>query len=267
MVSPFPLSFSLLMSSSSIIVLFLVLFLYGWLALRASKKSQLKAQPFTVVDAVAASILGLWLISIVISSFGQDQLITLPIILANCILYCCIIIGILGFLALRHISPISTFGLAPSHPGRIVSTTFLWFISCYPLIAISQSIVQIFSKTSDDSQAIVRYFLDHPGWHERVAIIAMAIIVAPIAEELIFRGYLYGVIRRFAGRIPAILVTSLLFAAIHLHLPSFLGLTVLAVILCLLYERTGSLWSNILMHATFNAFSIIMLLLFQEAAL
>ena len=89
MISLFYLGTSLLASISSIVVLSLALLLYGWLALRASKKSQFKPQAFTIVDAIAASILGLWLISVVIGSFGKDQLITLPIILANCILYFC----------------------------------------------------------------------------------------------------------------------------------------------------------------------------------
>jgi membrane protease YdiL (CAAX protease family) len=92
------------------------------------------------------------------------------------------------------------------------------------------------------------------------------VIVAPVAEEIIFRGYFYGVIRRFGGRIPAILTSSLLFAAIHVHLPSMLGLGLLAVILCLLYERTGSLWATMTMHAAFNATTIAALIFFPELA-
>ena len=94
----------------------------------------------------------------------------------------------------------------------------------------------------------------------------MAIIVAPVAEEVIFRGYFYGVIRRYGGRIPAILTSSLLFAAIHVHLPSVPGLILLATILCLLYERTGSLWAPITMHAAFNASTIVYLMLCPEMA-
>ena len=45
-----------------------------------------------------------------------------------------------------------------------------------------------------------------------------------------------------------------------------LGLGILAVILCLLYERTGSLWATITMHATFNATTIIVLILWPEMA-
>ena len=120
--------------------------------------------------------------------------------------------------------------------------------------------------TGDDSQLIVRYFLEHPDLRHRGAVILMAVIVAPVAEEVIFRGYFYGVIRRYGGRIPAILTSSLLFAAIHAHLPSVPGLILLATILCLLYERTGSLWGPITMHAAFNASTIVSLMLWPEMA-
>ena len=94
----------------------------------------------------------------------------------------------------------------------------------------------------------------------------MAVIVAPVAEEIIFRGYFYGVIRRFGGRIPALLTSSLLFAAIHVHLPSIPGLFILAMILCFLYERTASLWAPIALHAAFNATTIVFLILWPELA-
>ena len=140
-------------------------------------------------------------------------------------------------------------------------------LTVYPLLILSQSAIQPFVPHENDVQSLVLYFLKNPGWKERCSIILMATLVAPIAEEIIFRGYLYGVMRRFLGRIPGIVISSILFAAMHLHLPSMPGLTVLAVMLCLLYERTGSLWSNIIVHATFNSISIIMLLIFKEAVM
>ena len=134
----------------------------------------------------------------------------------------------------------------------------------YPLILAAQALASNIFGSADDSQLIVKYFLEHPDLRHRVAVILMAVIVAPVAEEVLFRGYFYGVIRRFGGRIPALLTSSLLFAAIHVHLPSFLGLFLLAVILCLLYERTGSLWASITMHAAFNASTIVVLILWPE---
>ena len=87
-----------------------------------------------------------------------------------------------------------------------------------------------------------------------------AVFVAPVLEEFIFRGYLYAVVRRYAGMTLGIIVNATLFAAIHTHLPSFGGLFALAVCLTLAYEWTGSIFVPITMHALFNAISVAQLL-------
>jgi len=85
------------------------------------------------------------------------------------------------------------------------------------------------------------------------------VVVAPIAEEALFRGYLYGRLKRYAPLIPAVLVTSLLFAAAHLpggdHLQWNVALDTfaLSIILCLLRTLTGSIWAGILLHMLKNA--------------
>lgn len=248
------------------LVLFLFTFVfYLRLAQRVSQKIIFLSQPFTRTDIIAACILGAWFLFLIITSFGKDQDITLSLLLFNELVYFFLVTGIMAFLALRHLKPIQLFGLAPAHPWKVIKTALLWLLACYPLIMIGQVLIQTLFNTADDTQEIVLYFLEHPGWKERLSLITMAVIIAPCAEEFLFRGYLYGVARRFLGRWPAILLTSLFFAAAHLHLPSMLGLFLLAIILCLVYERTGSLWANICIHATFNTLSILALLfLFKE---
>lgn len=248
-------------------LLAIALLFYGWLGSRVLKKATLPQQPFTLVDVGAASILGAWLIWVIVTSFGEDEKITLTLILLNSLLYFCLVGGIAGLLYFRHLKPVTLFGLHPPHFGKIIKLALLYLAAVYPLLILSQSAIQPFVPNENDVQSLVLYFLKHPGWKERCSLIAMATIVAPIAEEFIFRGYLYGVMRRFLGRIPGIMISSILFAAMHLHLPSMPGLTVLAVMLCLLYERTGSLWSNIIVHATFNTISIVMLLIFKDAVI
>jgi len=95
-------------------------------------------------------------------------------------------------------------------------------------------------------------------------IILLAVVVAPVTEELAFRGYLYGVIKRYLGAIPALVLSGILFALIHLNLPSFFPLLVLASVFALAYELSGSLLVPMTMHALFNAFSLILVLLGQK---
>lgn len=243
----------------------LLLSFYGWLASRSSAHARLTAKPFGVPDAICSGVLALWMINVIWQSFGADQGITLQTIVVNSVFYASLILGIFGVIGFQRKSPIEIFGLSPFLFPRAAGTGLLWLLITYPLILAAQGLVQKIFGAADDSQEIVKYFLEHPDLKHRAAVVFMAVIMAPVAEELIFRGYIYGVIRRYGGRIPALLTSSLLFAAIHVHLPSLLGLGILAVILCLVYERTGSLWASITLHSAFNASTIAVLILWPEA--
>ena len=88
-----------------------------------------------------------------------------------------------------------------------------------------------------------------------------AVLVAPVAEEIIFRGYLYPVVKRFSERWFAALFTGMLFGVVHFNLMSFPALVVMGVVLVVLYEITGSLWVTIACHAAYNGTTIGLLLL------
>ena len=254
------------LACASALLLAAMLGFYVWLGVRSSARALLSTQPFGIPDALCAGTLGLWMISVITHSIDAPQVISLQAIIVNSVLYGSLILGICGVIGFLGNSPITIFGLQPARFPKAAFTGVLWLIITYPLILMTQETVQRFTGSADDSQLIVRYFLEHPDLHHRIAVILMAVIVAPVAEEIIFRGYFYGVIRRFGGRIPALLTSSLLFAAIHVHLPSIPGLFILAMILCFLYERTASLWAPIALHAAFNASTIIFLILWPELA-
>ena len=77
--------------------------------------------------------------------------------------------------------------------------------------------------------------------------------VAPLAEEVFFRGYLYQSFRNSFGVLPGALLSGLLFGAIHLELFKLVQLAILGVILALLFEKTQSLWPPIILHAVNNS--------------
>jgi len=93
-----------------------------------------------------------------------------------------------------------------------------------------------------------------------------AVIVAPLAEEVVFRGYLYPAAKRFCGPAGAILFSSLVFAAAHGNVVALLPLFVLAVLLCLIFEFTGSIWACIAVHFLFNGATVAMQLLARSGA-
>lgn len=100
----------------------------------------------------------------------------------------------------------------------------------------------------------------------KVAMLGMtAIVIAPIAEETLFRGILYTTLKGFGYPRAAVWITSLVFAAIHFNALAFVPLVVLALVLTWLYEKTGNLLACIACHATFNAVNFVLLFVTNSA--
>jgi membrane protease YdiL (CAAX protease family) len=94
------------------------------------------------------------------------------------------------------------------------------------------------------------------GTSSMVAVAALVAVVAPMAEELFFRGYFFTALRNWRGLWPAAIITGLVFGAIHAGSSpaGFLApLALLGFLLCLLYERTGSLYPCIALHSLNNS--------------
>jgi membrane protease YdiL (CAAX protease family) len=89
----------------------------------------------------------------------------------------------------------------------------------------------------------------------------VAICLAPVAEEILFRGLLYPMFRQFGLGKTAWVATSALFAAVHGRMAIFLSLFFLALLLVWLYEKTNNLLAPIIAHSTFNAISLLWILL------
>jgi membrane protease YdiL (CAAX protease family) len=90
-------------------------------------------------------------------------------------------------------------------------------------------------------------------------LVIAAVVLAPIVEELIFRGCLYRFLKSQTTLLPAQIASGLLFSMIHWNLLSFLPLVIVGIFLARVYEKTGSILVAIWFHAFFNAFSLGML--------
>jgi uncharacterized protein len=92
-----------------------------------------------------------------------------------------------------------------------------------------------------------------------VTVSLLVCVLAPIAEELFFRGFCFTALRRALGMLPAAILTGVIFGAIHLggtDIEFIVPLMVFGLVLCLLYVWTDSLVPCIVLHALNNALAL-----------
>jgi membrane protease YdiL (CAAX protease family) len=184
-------------------------------------------------------------------------------VLANTTVFLAVMFGIIAGLRWRGIDWLEAFGFKQLNPIWIAGHALPLLVCALPLIgaalSISQFVLEGGGGGDASRQEIVRFLAESPSDLARLVVTLSAVVLAPLQEEFIFRGYLYGVVRRYAGVPAGILINAALFAGIHLHAPSFAGLFVLAVCLTLAYEWTGSLLVPMAVHGLFNLLSILTL--------
>lgn len=92
------------------------------------------------------------------------------------------------------------------------------------------------------------------------AIIAFsAVIIAPLFEEIFFRGFMYQAFRKTMRVWLAAILTSLIFGIAHIDPAIIIPIALVGMILLGIYRWTGNLWSSIITHAGYNAIAVIAL--------
>lgn len=120
------------------------------------------------------------------------------------------------------------------------------------LTATVTAIAMSFLMFVDYDQAQDTGFTNMSAQAEYILAFMMLVIIAPIAEELLFRGYLFGKLRKYAPLWISILITSVLFALVHFAWNVGLDVFALSIVLCLLRVVSGSLWPSIMLHMLKN---------------
>jgi membrane protease YdiL (CAAX protease family) len=188
-------------------------------------------------------------------------------LIANVLFTLFVVFFIAAFLKLRGIDIDALAGFSRASLKRAVSTGVVLLLAAAPLLALAEAFTQGVFGGESSKQEIVNLFNTSRTIEQRVTIIVLAVVIAPISEEFIFRFFIYGVIRRYCGIVIALVFNALLFAAAHTHLPSAAPLFVLGGCFTLAYEWSGSILVSMAMHALFNSAQLVLLAfpeLFQQ---
>lgn len=111
-----------------------------------------------------------------------------------------------------------------------------------------------------EPQAVAQALLGHRGLVALALDLLAVAVLTPIAEELLFRGVLFGGLRQRLPFIGAALIATVVFTVVH-EPQAWPGVFVLGFGLALAYERTGTLWAPIATHATVNGLPLLLIAL------
>ena len=159
---------------------------------------------------------------------------------------------------------IETLGLRHPNLRQHLRLTGIVLLVALPLMLglkfVSELALQKMGWKIEDQRA-VEMFGNVKSMGLKVYLGFFAVIIAPMAEEFIFRGVLFSSIHKLGWPKCAWIVPSLLFALIHNNAPIFLPLFFFALALTWLYQKTGGLLAPMLAHALFNATNLGLLFL------
>ncbi len=242
--------------------LFLVASIYIYIALLRQINSREREVPTTdrrfgpAEIAVAVFLTSLFALSSLGASSAEIVRLRTRDLILNAAVAIGLVLFIAAFLKLRRFNISELAGFARLSFGRAFATGFVLLIFSYPLIIFADWLTARLLGYGSSRQGIIELFSGSQSIEQRFIIIVLAIAVAPVAEEFFFRFFLYGVLRRYLGRSIALILSALLFAAVHAHLPSFAPLFVLGSCFTIAYEWSGSLLVSMTMHAIFNAVTL-----------
>ncbi|HYH74474.1 MAG TPA: type II CAAX endopeptidase family protein [Candidatus Saccharimonadales bacterium] len=151
--------------------------------------------------------------------------------------------------------------------------TILGFVAYFMLFIVILSVLRIFVPIDLDQDQALPFEKGTSGSGLVLAFIGL-VIIPPIIEESVFRGFAYGALR--SSRINAVvssLVVGATFAYLHLNggaggstiWIAFVDTFILSLVLCYVREKTGSIWACIGIHALKNGFVFVNLFLLGTA--
>lgn len=153
-----------------------------------------------------------------------------------------------------------SFGLSIKNLKYVIWTPLIYLITIILLLFVgllNQYLLTNFFDIEIKPQDILEKFKELENSFEISIFVIGSAVVAPIYEELLFRGIIFPKLIQKTNFTIALLLSSLIFAVLHFHLSALLPLFVLSIILSITYLYTSTIWASISLHALFNLISII----------
>jgi membrane protease YdiL (CAAX protease family) len=171
------------------------------------------------------------------------------------------------FLKMQNLDWRDVLGLRNPNWPRHLLLAFVVLAAVLPLMfglkIASTLLLKKIGWPIQDQSAVEMFFNIKSAWL-RIYMGFFAVVIAPLAEEFVFRGLLFSTAKKFGWPKCGAVGVSLLFALIHDNAPIFLPLFVFALALTWLYEKSEGLAAPVFAHALFNAANLVLLVVAEK---
>lgn len=170
-----------------------------------------------------------------------------------------LIVSLLAFAYIHFARRLKGLGLNPKTIINDIPFAAINYICVVPLVFAAVLLVEYvggffdFQLQTNEGLSVI---LDFPQIHFRMLMFFFTIVIAPLFEELLFRGFFQSMLRGVTGKPwTSIFLTSAIFATLHpwTHWPA---LFILSACMGYAYEKSGSLFRSIIIHALFNGINV-----------
>ena len=210
-------------------------------------------------------LLGAAIIGGATAAFGEDALETLLAEAAAVVMLDVVLVLTVLAVIARKGAGLRELGFKTPKQGwgRMLGYIVLAYFAAIGLVNIYGILIDIFGlDLLEPGQQLPEDFYDHDSV---VVLTGIAIVfMAPIAEEVFFRGFIFAGLRRYLNLPIAGSISGALFALAHGDPGLIAPFAGVGLVLAFVYERSGSLWTPIGVHFMFNSVSFLLLLTIPE---
>ena len=242
----------------------------AWMIMHRPRTRLLLDRPWYGRDAVRLTVVLLALLGFYLTGLGivrssrpdladSDVFVAGAAALQSVAFHWPVLIFVIVTLIRRRTTVADAFGMEGAHaPGHAVLGALL-YPAVLPAVAAAAFLARLLLQglgMDAEPQEVLQLMIDRGAGPLRFYLIALGVCIAPIAEEILFRGLMLPVLARHIGVAGGLVASAAVFAALHMNAAAAAPLFVLGLAFGLAYLYTGSLTVSIVLHAVFNAVSI-----------
>lgn len=267
-------SFFIILSAGLLIDI--IIFAVFWDRLPKIFKMNLGMVPWVLRDVLKICG-GLMLIYLAINLSGyvllkynpeiRSQLKHFVSIIGSMSMYCLGIWFILHFLKINYRSGLKNLGIIWTRWRRGSFKGIVCYLGFIPVLVLLTSIGLVFCGIfgiDPEPHPLVDILKKERSLIYIYYLVITAVIIAPVFEEILFRGLFYQSLKKRFGFFTAAITSSVFFSFLHFNTAQFLPVLGLGVLFCFVFEYTGSLIPSIILHILNNGFFLGLFFVLKE---